>query len=441
MQLRKKTKVTIPYEFEPRDYQLPLMRAMDEGYKRLVAVWHRRAGKDKTMINIVAKEMMKRVGTYYYFFPTYQQGRKVLWQGMDSKGFKFIDHIPKELRKKQPNDTEMKIELKNGSVFQVIGTDKIDSNVGANPIGVIFSEYSLQDPSAWNMMRPILAENGGWALFNYTARGENHGYTLYKFAKSDSKWFCQKLSVEDTGAISKEVLEQERKEILAQNAGDDALFWQEYYNDFKVPIQGSYYGKILQKMEQEGRIGKVPYEPNLPVNTYWDLGINDSMTIWFIQFLGKERRVIDFYENSGEGLIHYIKVLKDKKYIYGEHYAPHDIKVRELSTGKSRLETASSLGLDFNVIPKLGVQDGIDAVRNILHKCWFDAEKTEQGLNALKSYHKEYDEKNKVYRKNPKHDWASHPADAFRGFAVAENDMTDYYVPSPDLVNSSVITY
>lgn len=431
--------LTLPHKFKPRDYQLPLMQALDDGFDRLVAVWHRRAGKDKTLINVVAKKALERVGTYFYLFPTYSQGRKVLWNGRDKDGLRFLDHIPKQLIKRI-NSQEMLIELINGSIIQIVGTDNVDSILGTNPIGVVFSEYSLQDPIAWSYIKPILIENGGWAIFNFTPRGENHAYDLYEYARKNPKWFCQLLTVEDTKVVPKEKLESIRLEYIAEH-GDDSLFWQELYCDFKVPIQGSYYGKLLQKAEQDGRVSNVPYEPQLPVNTYWDLGIDDSMTIWFVQFLGKERRIIDYYENSGEGLKHYIQVLQDRKYIYGDHWAPHDIEVRELTTGKSRLETARSLGIDFNVAPRLSVSDGIDAVRNVLAKCWFDKEKTSKGLNALKHYHKEFDKKNKVYRKNPKHDWSSHGADAFRCFAVVEEEETSYDVPSSDQVNQGVISY
>lgn len=203
--------VEVPYKFTPRDYQLPLLQAMDNPkYNRAIAVWHRRAGKDKTTINLMVKKMCERVGTYYYFFPTYQQGKKILWDGIGKDGFKMLDHFPKELVVKA-NETEMKIKLKNGSVFQIIGTDKIDTIVGTNPVGCIFSEYSIQNPDAWNFIRPILAENEGWAVFVYTPRGMNHGWDLLKQAEKSDKWFVQTLTVHDTNAIKQEMLDDERK--------------------------------------------------------------------------------------------------------------------------------------------------------------------------------------------------------------------------------------
>lgn len=397
------TTIRIPHNYEPRDYQLPLLRAMDSGYKRAIVVAHRRSGKDKTILNLTIKKMLERVGSYYYIFPTYSQSRKVIWEGIDRDGFKFLDHFPQEIVKSK-NDTELKIELKNGSLFRLVGSDNIDSIVGTNPIGCVFSEYSLQDPAAWDYMRPILAENGGWAIFCFTPRGENHGYQLLEMARKDNSWFVQVLTVDDTKAIPKDILEQERREIIAKD-GTDALFQQEYYVSFKVPIAGAYYAAQIMVAQDTGRITSIPVEPTIRVDTYWDLGIDDSTTIWFTQSVGREIRVIDYYENNGEALSHYIKVLQDKNYIYGNHYAPHDIQVRELSTGKSRLETARSLGINFQVAPNISIEDGIDAVRNIFSKCWFDEKRCERGLNALKSYHKEYDEKNKCYRSTAKHDW------------------------------------
>lgn len=411
------SEITIPYNFEPRDYQLPLLNALDNGYKRAIAVWHRRAGKDKSVINYMAKKMVEEVGGYYYLFPTYKQGKKVIWNGMDRNGFKFTDHIPKGIRKRVDN-TDMLIEIDNGSIFQVIGTDNIDSLVGANPKGVIFSEWPLQDPSAWDYIRPILAENDGWAIFVYTPRGKNHGYTLLELAKKyPDIWYSEVLDVTKTQAIPFDVLEQERREIVAKD-GNDALYLQEYMCSFEVPIQGAYYAQQLQQAEADGRITGVPYDPYAPVHTAWDLGIDDSMTIWFFQVIGREIHFIDYYENSGEGMKFYIKYLKEKEYVYGKHYAPHDIQVRELSTGKTRWETAKSLGIEFETVAKISVADGIDACRMMFTMCWFDKTKCEKGLNALNSYHKEWDEKNQVFKPKPYHDWASHGADGFRTFGV-----------------------
>ena len=409
---KESKEITIPYKFTPRDYQIPLISCIDRGYKRAVCIFHRRAGKDKTLINLITKEALKRVGVYYYLFPTYKQGRKIIWQGIDKAGMKFTDHIPEEIRKRT-NDQEMMIELKNGSIIQIIGTDDIDRIIGTNPVGCVFSEYSLQNPKAWDLLRPILAENEGWAVFNYTPRGKNHGYELYEMAKNNPKWFAQILTVDDTKAISQEAIEEERLAGM-----DEDLIQQEFYCSFEAAIQGAYYAKQINKANEDGRITNVPYVENLPVYTVWDLGVGDSTAIWFVQLVNQEIRIIDYYEAQGEGLPYYAKVLDEKGYKYGGHYAPHDIQVREMGSGLSRLETARSLGINFQVVKNISIDDGINAARTIFNRCWFDKEKTKQGVNCLVNYHKEYDEKRKEYKNIPYHDWSSHGADAFRYLAI-----------------------
>jgi hypothetical protein len=409
--------LTVPVNYTPRPYQLPILRALDNGMRRIVWVAHRRSGKDKTCINIVAKKMLERIGAYYYVFPTYNQGRKILWDGIDKDGRRFLDHFPIELLDGKPNDSEMKLRFKNGSLFQVIGSDNIDSIVGTNPVGVVLSEYSLQDPTAWGYLRPILAENGGWAIFVYTPRGENHGYDIYELAKSSPDWFCRMDRASDTKVIPQEVLDQERAEII-RLYGNDALYQQEYECNFTVPISGAYYAEHISRAYRDGRVGNVPHEPTLTVDTWWDLGVNDRMAIWLTQSVGQELRAIDYIEGTGQGLPFYIGKLNEKGYVYGKHTAPHDIEVRELTSGKSRRDTAASLGIRFDVAPKLPIIDGIDAVRNVFSKCWFDAVKCRDGLNALKNYRKQYDEKRKTYLNTPYHDWSSNGADAFRTLAT-----------------------
>lgn len=412
------TTLTLPHHFTPRPYQVPIMRALDQGIKRAVWVAHRRSGKEKTCVNIVSKKMFERVGAYYYVFPTFVQGRKVLWDGADKDGFRFLDHFPRELIDGKPNDTEMKFRYTNGSLFQVIGSDNFDAVMGTNPVGIIFSEYALQNPQCWGYFRPILAENNGWAIFNTTPRGENHAYDLHELALADpAHWFDEILTVDDTHAISADVLAQEKSEII-RLYGNDSLYQQEYFCNFSVPISGAYYAEHIARAYRDGRVGNVPHEPRLAVDTWWDLGYKDHMAIWFTQSVGQELRVIDYMAFTGKGLPDCIPLLKEKPYVYGCHTAPHDIEVHELSNGKTRRETAHNLGIDFQIAPKLPIMDGIDAARSIFDKCWFDKEKCKEGLNALKSYRKQFDENRKIYSNAPFHDWASNGADAFRYMAV-----------------------
>lgn len=411
---------------------------MDSGYLRAIAIWHRRAGKDKTLVNLNAKKMLERVGSYYYFFPTYAQGKKILWDGRDKEGFRFIDHFPKKLIEGKPNDTELKIKYKNGSLFQIIGTDNIDSIVGTNPVGCTFSEYALQDPRVWEFLRPILAENGGWAVFNYTPRGKNHGYDLYEMAIKNPKWFVSRLTVDDTHAISQMVIEEERTSGMTEE-----MIQQEYYCSFTAAIMGAYYAREYDEAEKAGRFTKVPHDPALLTHTVWDLGIRDSMAIGFYQGVGLERRKIDYLELTGKGLPEAIKIVKEKPYIYGKHFAPHDIKVRELGTGKTRWEIARELGIEFQLIPNISVADGIDAGRRFFKKLWTDAENCKDWLRSIPQYTKEYDEDKKIFKDKPRHDWTSHGADEHRYAALVEDQMVNeqkIYIlePEPEPIYSDI---
>ena len=425
------SEIILPYNWEPRTYQLPTWNYMEgcqEG-KRAVCVWHRRSGKDVTAINVVSTKSQERVGLYWHLLPTYKQGRAIVWNGFTRDGRKFLDHFHPDLVK-DVNTTEMRVTFTNGSQYQVVGTDKIDSLVGTNPIGCIFSEYSLHDPGAWDLLRPILLENGGWALFIYTARGRNHGHTLVEMAKRNPRWHCEVLVAGDNGTkrpdgspiFSDAQIEEERATGM-----DEALIQQEYFCSFDAPFVGSYYGSQMLAAEKAGRIMEdIPYDPRLPVETWWDLGIDDSTCIWFVQKYGMEYRIIDYYENSGEGLPHYAKVLSGQiedgdhrsAYYYGSHMGPHDIEVRELGSGKSRREVARDLGIKFTVGKMHEVADGIEAVRMMLPMCYFSMRRCQRGIEAMRQYRKVYDENNKVFRNTPLHDWTSHAADAFRTGAM-----------------------
>ena len=408
------TSINLPNEWEPRPHQLRLWDYLEDGGKRAVAVWHRRAGKDSTALNWTATAAHQRVGVYWHMLPTQAQGRKTIWDGIDRYGRRMIDQaFPPDIRTNFRKD-EMKIELKCGSIWQVVGSDNYNNLIGSNPVGVIFSEYSVADPAAWDYIRPILAENGGWAMFIYTARGRNHGALLYEMAKGNPSWFAEILTVDDTKVIGPEIIEEERMSGMSED-----MIQQEYYCSFTAALVGAYYGKQMLIAEQEGRICEVPHEPRHRVETWWDLGVGDSTAIWFVQRIGHEIRVIDYLEMTGEGLPYYAKELDRKPYVYSRHIAPHDIEVRELGSGVSRRDTARMLGLKFEVAPNLPIDDGIDAVRAMLGRCWFDLKKTSRLVEALRQYRKNWDEKNKIFQDHPCHDWASHAADAGRYGAVA----------------------
>src|SRR6185369_1609495 len=354
--------------FKPREYQLPIFDAIEnKGYKRVLAILPRRAGKDVCAFNLCLRQALRNVGVYYYVFPTYSQAKKVIWDSMTNDGQRFLDYIPEELIESK-NSQEMKIKLSNQSLIQLVGSDNFDSLMGTNPRGVIFSEYSLQDPRAYQYIRPILTANQGWALFLSTPRGKNHLWELYQIAVQSKEWFCLKLTVDDTQHIPLYEIEKEKAEGIMS----DDLIQQEYYTSFTMGVEGSYYAKYLDRMRVKGQIGMVPWEAGFKVHTAWDLGVRDSTTIIFFQAIGQTIRIIDCYEKNKEGLEHYAKVLQNKPYSYGRHFAPHDIKVKEFGTGMTRLEKARQLGIAFTVAPDLSVVDGIEAVRSALSKIWVD---------------------------------------------------------------------
>jgi len=417
----KEEHLKIPFNYLARDYQIPFWEAVQKGVKRYCLVWHRRAGKEVTCWNFMINRAVQRIGTYYYLFPHFSQGRKILWDGGNKDGFKFLDYIPKQLIFGSPNSSEMKVRLRDskgnpGSLIQVVGTNNYDSIVGTNPVGCVFSEYSLQDPNAWQLIRPILAENDGWAIFNFTPRGLNHAKELYEMAKSNPQWFCQLLTADDTGAITPEQIDDERKSGMSED-----YIQQEFYCSFTLGIEGSYYGKYIQEARFEGRISSVNYDPSVPVHVAFDIGYGDSTAVVFYQLVGLEIHIVDYYEANGQPFSHYAEIIKKKKYIYGKYFAPSDADAHHISTGLSVKEVASSLEMDLVILPttQLPVENGIEAVRSIFKNIWIDEKKCVELIKALENYIKIYDEVNKVYKNRPLHNWASHCADAVRYMAIA----------------------
>jgi hypothetical protein len=302
-----------------------------------------------------------------------------------------------------------------------MGTDKFDKVRGSNPVGCVFSEYAFQNPKAWNIIRPILAENGGWAAFNSSTNGKNHFYDLHQMAISNPNWFVQNLDVTQTldengqRYISDSVIQEEREAGMSEE-----MIQQEFYNSWTANSQGFYYLAILEEMEKDGRIGRVPHDPSSPVETWWDIGVGDYTSIWFTQTTGKEVRVIDYYSANTKGIDHYAKVLQSKNYVYKSINFPHDMINIEFGSGRTRFEVAEELfkGTRIEMVSKLSKEEGRNAVRMILPNCRFDKIKCKEGLDGLKNYRKEWDDKNQVYKDTDVHDWAADPADAFRYLAV-----------------------
>ena len=418
--------VEIPVNWRLRPHQANAWNAlMVQRKKRVALVWHRRAGKDMTLMAWTVTEALSQPGTYWHIFPTAKQGRKILWDGVTKDGRPFLSLWPRDAIV-QRNDADMKLKFHNGSVWQIAGAENYnEALVGGNPRGIVFSEYALQDPRCWDYLRPILAENDGWAAFAYTPRGGNHGEALYKLALGNPNWFCEVLTVSDTRAIPLAAIDEERSAGMPEE-----LIQQEFFCSFAVGQVGSYYGQLMEEAERDGRITKVPPERGVRVETWWDLGMRDATSIWFVQRVGREVRLIDYYEATGHGLEHYASVLHERGYVYDKHILPPDVVVRDLSSGLSRLQTLDSLGVTSGfarsvTARKVCVAEGISAVRTLLPHCWFDAERCKRGIAALKAYRRRWSEKTRHYEAGALHDWSSHGADAMRYGALMTMPVRD----------------
>lgn len=340
--------------------------------------------------------------------------------------------FPKELRD-TTREQDMLIKFKNGSTWQVVGSDNYNALVGSPPAGIVYSEYMLSDPNAWSFMRPILLENGGWALFNGTPRGRNHLHGLYQLSQSEPGWYGELLTVAQTGVLTPQQIEQERREIARERGDEEAdnIIRQEYFCSWDAAIPGSYYGKQVSKLEETGRICEVPHDPRYPVITAWDLGVGDSTAIWFIQEVGLEVNVIDYYENSGVGADHYARKIKEKDYQYEGHILPHDADDREWgNNASSRVDTLKSLGVKpVRVQKRASIDDGINAVRVLLPRCRFDRARCDRGVSALRQYQRTWDDRLKCFSQKPQHDWTSHGSDAFRYLAQGLRDVSSRTQP------------
>lgn len=416
-------KIKLPYKFQLRNYQIePWEAVLSPKFKRGILVIPRRNGKDLLCWNLLIRKAMEKRALYYYMGPFYNQIRQIIWYGQDNDGRLFLDYIPRSIIKNQTK-LDMRIELKNGSQIKLVGSDNIDTIVGTNPYGIVFTEFSLHRPEAWEYLRPILAANNGWALFNGTPRGRNHQYHLHMYAQKDPNWYVQFLTRDDTNIPSLKAIEDDRKSGMPEE-----LIQQEYYCSYEAGLVGSYFGDQLQALQQDNpsRYTNVPWEAELPVITAWDLGIDDMTVIWFIQELNREIRFINCYANHSKGLEHYVNYIHSMPYSYSYHIFPHDVRVRELGSGVARFTTLTKLGLNNMVIaPKLKVNEGINAIRNLLPRSWFDKTKCFEGFEALKAYRREYDRKLGVFRKMPVHDGNSHFADAIRMFAIGRRHQVD----------------
>ena len=420
-----------PPWFKPWPHQEAMMKAiLIEKKREVVSVWHRRGGKDLAAMITAQVCLFEDPGIYWHLLPTYAQGKKVIWKGIDNEGRKFMDYWPRANMVSARND-EMMIEYslpqsdgtKKSGIYQVIGGDKVDAAVGANPKGIIFSEWSLMNPLALDLMRPMVEANEGWMIFPYTPRGSNHGLELLEMAKKNG-WFWEVLDISQTTRsdgrpiITSDRFEQIKKEEI-DKGGDGAVAEQEYHCSFTAPMQGAYFGKEMEDADTEGRICELRWERELPVFTCWDLGYRDTMVIWFYQIVDGWVHWFDYYASFGRGIEHYVGECFKRPYVYKAHYSPHDSGHHSVQTGKTLDEVASKLGLRFTRVRRTtSLDNDIQAVRLALRKSKFDRVKCDHGIKALREYSRKWDANLRTWGAKPSHNWASHPVDAFRTGAV-----------------------
>lgn len=412
--------IQLPSRFQPRPYQLALYNAIDSGlYDRFFLRWCRRCGKDKTCVAIVGRLLWEQVGSCYFLFPSYSQGRKVLWEGVDKVNkMRFLDHIPEELRE-SVNNNEMKMTLKNGSTFRVMGTEDVDSLVGTNPSIIVFSEWALQNPSIWDFLRPILEENKGIAIFEGTPRGQNHMWKMEIRNKGTPGWY---FSTVQTLWPDREDYYQIMAPDQIQRAVDEGVDWevieQEYGVSYIAGEKGRYYSEQIKQARLQNRIGNFPHNPNQWVDAIFDLGYNDDTTIGFCQVDGQRVTWIDYYENNTKSLDFYVRLLKDKGYSYRSIVLPHDAEQGKLQIGLSHKEVFQNLlmqagiQVDIVIAPKVAQkQESIQAVRSVFHTYYFNDGTTRDLVAKLELYHRKYDKNKQVFSDKPEHDSNSHAAD------------------------------
>ena len=404
------TRVIIPYS--PREAFKPYHQNTK---RNSLTVAHRRAGKTVARLNKIIKAAVTgpNDGRYGYLCPTYTQAKDIGWNYLKNYTAPLLEHGGTK------NEAELSVTLPTGAIIRLYGAESYDRMRGLYFHGVSLDEVQDIPPVALTqVILPALADRGGWLDAAGTPKGRaGLLYQLRQMALADpDNWFLQELKASQTGILPQTELDRLKMMMPANE------YEQEMECSFDAALTGAYYAKELKAAEESKRVTSVTWEPILPVNTAWDLGMADSTSIVFWQQTrGGEIRVIDYYEASGQGLDHYVKTLRDKPYTYGKHYAPHDIQVRELGTGKSRLEVAQSLGIKFDLAPNISIEDGINAVRMMLPKCWFDKDKTNLLMEALRLYQEKRDIKRNISL-GPLHDWTSHAADCFRYMAVSQQN-------------------
>jgi phage terminase large subunit len=416
--------IILPHKFQPRGYQLPLYKSLDKGIKKAVLVWSRGAGKDLTAMNYLIKRAMQQKGVYLHCFPNFNQAKRAIWNSVhnthDDEGISYLDHIPPEIIKRK-NSSEMTIEFINGSIYSVMGVDGKNAirARGMNPSFVIMSEYAFMDDQSWKTIEPRVSQNNGTVIWISTPNGQNHFYQLYNHAKiNPEEYYTSLVTAFDVGSIDEKHIQALRDEGTPED-----FIQQEYFCSFTRGAEGSYYGKLIQKIRDENRINELLIDTEKPIHTAWDIGFGDYTAIWWFQEgSGGSYNFLNYYANSGEGMRHYIdkiNAFKDEhNLIYGKHFLPHDVSQGEWTTGETRINMLREFGIQASLLTRDRIEDGIQAVRSLLPKCYFDGHRCKFGIQSLDFYQRKWNEAMKVYSEKPLHNKHSHGADAFRYAAM-----------------------
>lgn len=367
-------------------------------------VAHRRAGKTVACINDLIKRAIcekKEKARYAYIAPFYGQAKQVAWE--------YLKHFAEPILAEEPRESDLSVKLLNGAVIRLYGADNPNTLRGLYFDGIILDEYADMKPSVWSeVIRPALADRKGWAVFIGTPKGKNAFYDIWVQGNKSPDWHAVMLKSSRTNILNADELADARRTMTEDQ------YNQEFECSFEAAIPGAVYGVWLRKALEEGRILNIAPDNKLPVHTAWDLGYDDSTAIWFWQITYGEIRIIDYYENSHEGIKHYCDLLKDKGYAYGNHWVPHDAANELMAAGgRSIVQQAQVEGIKMKVVPATSQQNAIEAARLTIERCWFSEDKCGKGIEALKQYQFEYDEEKKIYGSKPRHDWSSHAADAF----------------------------
>ena len=405
--------IRIPYT--PRKFQNYLHQRIRD-YRWSVLVCHRRFGKTVCMTNhLLMAALTSKVSNprYAYIAPTFKQAKSIAWD--------YIKQFTHKIPGVRFNETELRVDLPNKARITLLGSENCDGLRGIYLDGCVIDEYAnVNDRLFPEIIRPALSDRKGFCIFIGTPQGMNNNfYELFQHAKGADDWFYFKAKASETKVVDQDELTK-AKEVMGENK-----FKQEFECDWIANIEGSIYGKTLAKMENQRQITRVPYDPSLPVNTAWDLGVSDHSAIIFFQQLGRSINIIDYHEERGQGMPHFIELVKNKEYIYKDHFAPHDIEVTDFSNGKTRREVAYQLGIRFKVVPKLPLEDGIHATTMTLPRCWIDVDHCKKLIDALRHYHRKYLDKNRMFRSKPVHDWSSHACDALRYMSIGLTEISN----------------